>query len=173
MAPDPLSALRKRELPAMGQVHSGSGSWCHAGWRAPGLEDQGPLLQASSLRGLGAAGHADMLPGETGAWEGCPEVRASPSEDGEHTTGQVPRGPPPGSLPGLLVWSCPPGPQKPFTLWLSSRLGQVLGAGLPEPPGRASASALPPSRATLLTDEDAVNVRGPRLLGGMGRLGPD
>lgn len=58
---------------------------------------------------------------------------ASPLEDGEHhTEGQVSRGiSPPGSLPRFLVQSCPLGLQKPFTLWLSARLGQVLGWEVP------------------------------------------
>lgn len=41
----------------------------------------------------------------------------SSSENGEHITGQVPRGPSlPGSLPGFLVQLCPPVPEKLFTL---------------------------------------------------------
>lgn len=44
----------------------------------------------------------------------------------------------------LVSWwgLCPAGPQKSFTLWYSSRLGQMLG-GSEDPPAQASAPTPP------------------------------
>lgn len=85
------------------------------------LEDQEHPPWTSSPTGLGPTGHSDMSPGEAGVCEGCPEVGASSSEDGEHAPGQVPGGPPPGSTPGFLEQQCPLGPRSP------SHTGSVPG----------------------------------------------
>lgn len=103
-----------------------------------------------------------MLPG--GVRVGSAEAGASPSEDGEHPEGQVPRGPFPGRLPGFLVQLCPLGPQKPFPSWLGARPGQVLGVLSKSPQVRSPPQPLPPPRATLQNDREPVDIRELELL---------